>query len=85
MPKFASDAAARKTGDYDEKLAETYFGYKRYADAETAARRALSKPGGKDTLQTKMVLAMSLARQEKYADAIAAFKEVEDAGGRRHA
>jgi hypothetical protein len=83
LPKFASDAEARKSGDYDEKLAETYFGYKRFAEAETAARRALSKPGGKDTLQTKMVLAMSLARQGKYQDAMAAFQEVETAGGRQ--
>lgn len=82
LPKFAAEAQARKTGDYDEKLAETYFGYKRYAEAETAARRSLSKPGGKDPLQAKMLLAMSLARQDKYQDAIAIFKEVEDAGGR---
>jgi len=82
LPKFASDAEARKTGDYDEKLAETYYGYKRYAEAETVARRALSKPGGKDPLQTKMVLGMSLAQQGKYEDATAVFKEVEDAGGR---
>lgn len=82
LPKFAKDAETRKTGDYDEKLAETYFGYKRYAEAETAARRALSKPGLKDALQTKMVLAMSLARQDKYQDAQAVFKEVEAAGGR---
>jgi hypothetical protein len=82
LPKFAKDAETRKTGDYDEKLAETYFGYKRYPEAETAARRALTKTGLKDSLQTKMVLGMSLARQEKYPDAMAVFKEVEDAGGR---
>ncbi len=82
LPKFAVESAARKTGDYDEKLAETYFGYKRYDEAETVARRALTKPGGKDPLQTKMVLGMALARQGKYQDAIAVFKEVEDGGGR---
>lgn len=82
LPKFAADAAARKTGDYDEKLAETYYGYKRYSEAETAARRALSKPGTKDPMQTKMVLAMALARQGKYQDAIPAFQEVENGGGR---
>jgi hypothetical protein len=82
LPKFAADAEKRKTGDYDEKLAETYFGYKRYAEAETAARRALSKPGTKDPEQTKMVLGMSLARQGKYQDAMAIFKEVEAAAGR---
>ena len=82
LPKFAKDAEARKTGDYDEKLAETYYGYKRYADAEVAARRSLTKPGGKDPQQAKMVLAMSLARQGKYQEASGLFKEVEDAGGR---
>jgi hypothetical protein len=82
LPKFAREAAARKTGDYDEKLAETYYGYKRYPEAETVARRALSKPGLKDPEQTKMVLGMALAQQGKYQDAIAQFKEVEDADGR---
>ncbi len=83
LPKFAADAEARKTGDYDEKLAETYYGYRRYPEAETAARRSLSKPGGKDPLQAKMVLAMSLAQQGKYQDAITVFNEVEQDGGRQ--
>ncbi|HTO40878.1 MAG TPA: tetratricopeptide repeat protein [Rhizomicrobium sp.] len=82
LPTFAKDAAARKTGDYDEKLAETYYGYKRYADAESAARRALSKPGGKDPMQAKMVLGMSLARLGKFDEAITVFNEVEQAPGR---
>lgn len=82
LPKFAKEAEARKTGDYDEKLAETYYGYKRYDEAETVARRALSKPGLKDPEQAKMILGMSLTQQGKYEDAIAQFKEVENAGGR---
>lgn len=82
LPTFAREAAARSSGDYDEKLAETYFGYKRYADAEVAARRALSKSGGKDPMQAKMVLGMTLAHLGNYDEAIKVFQGIEQAPGR---
>ena len=69
LPSFAAQAAARKTGDYDVKLAETYFGYGRYAEAEEAARRANTKGGTKDPLEAQLILGMALAREGKNAEA----------------
>ncbi len=83
LAKFAKDAEARAKGDYDEKLAETYYGYGRYGEAETVARRALSKGGTKDGAQAQMVLAMSLARQGKYQEASDAFKAVKSSSAAR--
>jgi tetratricopeptide (TPR) repeat protein len=74
--EFEKLAIARKTGDYDLKLAETYYGYGRYADAETAVRRAMGKGGVKDNAEAQMVLGMALAQQGKNADAAAAFAKV---------
>ncbi|MBV9044701.1 MAG: tetratricopeptide repeat protein [Alphaproteobacteria bacterium] len=72
------DALARKTptGDFDLRLAETYYGYGRYADAVEAANRALSKGTKIDPNEAKMVIGMSLARQGKSAEAAAAFNGV---------
>lgn len=70
------DAVARKspTGDFDLKLAETYMGYGRYADAEAAARRALQKGGAKMSAnEANMVLGEALLLQGKTPDAVAAF------------
>jgi len=74
--EFEKQAAAHKTGDYDALLAETYYGYGRYADAEAAVRRAMSKGGVKDNAEAQMMLGMSLAQQGKNADAAAAFAKV---------
>jgi len=76
LGEFEKAAAARKTGDYDLKLAETYYGYGRYADAETAVRRAIGKGGVKDNAEAHMVLGMALAQQGKNADAAAEFAKV---------
>jgi tetratricopeptide (TPR) repeat protein len=76
IAEFEKAAIARKVGDYDLKLAETYYGYGRYADAETAIRRAMSKGGIKDMAEANMVLGMALAQQGKNADAAAAFAKV---------
>ena len=74
--EFEKAAIARKTGDYDLKLAETYYGYGRYADAETAVRRAIGKGGIKDNAEAAMLLGMALAQQGKNADAAAEFAKV---------
>jgi hypothetical protein len=60
-------------GKNDLKLAETLFGYGRYADAADAAQRALAKGGEKDPSDAQLVLGESLAMQGKNADALAAF------------
>lgn len=78
LPAFAKAAEARKSGDFDVKLAEAYYGYARYADAEAAAQRAITKGGMKDAGEAQMVLGMALTGEGKSADAAAAFAK---AGG----
>jgi hypothetical protein len=73
------DAEARKSpnGQLDLRLAETYYGYARYADAAEAARRALQKGGAKaDPNEANMVLGESLLAQGNTAGAIAAFNAI---------
>ncbi len=69
LNSIASQAEHSKTGEADIKLAEDYWGYGRFADAEAAARRAMSKGGLKDPNEGPMLLGMLLAAQGKYADA----------------
>jgi hypothetical protein len=76
LPAFAAQAKARKTGDFDVMLAEAYYGYARYAEAEEAARRAISKGGVKDPGEAEMVLGMALAGEGKNPDAAEAFSHV---------
>jgi tetratricopeptide (TPR) repeat protein len=76
VAEFDKLAQAHKTGDYDLKLAETYYGYGRYADSEAAAQRAITKGGNKDPNDAQMVLGESLAMQGKNAEAAAAFAKV---------
>jgi hypothetical protein len=78
LPAFAKAAEARKSGDFDVKLAEAYYGYARYAEAEAAALRAISKGGMKDPGEAQMVLGMVLIGEGKNAEASAAFAK---AGG----
>ncbi|MBV9992021.1 MAG: hypothetical protein JOZ72_12105 [Alphaproteobacteria bacterium] len=73
--EFEGIAKARKTGDYDLKLAETYYGYNRYADAADAAMRAMSKGGLKDPSEANMVLGEALAAQGKNAEAVDALSK----------
>lgn len=76
LPGFDAQAKARKTGDYDVKLAETYYGYGRYAEAEQAASRAIAKGGVKDMAEAQMILGVSLAGEGKNAEAADAFSKV---------
>lgn len=76
LPGIAAAAARSKTGEQDVKLAEDYWGYGRYADAETAARRAIGKGGIKSPAEGSLILGMALAAQGKYDDAIQALAQV---------
>ncbi|HEY5046486.1 MAG TPA: hypothetical protein VII49_00510 [Rhizomicrobium sp.] len=76
LPSIAASAAKAKTGEQDAKLAEDYWGYGRYADAEAAARRAVSKGGMKNPAEGPLILGMSLAAQGKYDEATQAFGQV---------
>lgn len=77
IASFDSMATKSPNGELDVKLAETYYGFGRYADAEAAARRGLGKGGAKmDANEANMVLGQSLAMDGKNADALAAFNTV---------
>lgn len=76
LPDIAAKAEKSKTGEQDAKLAEDYWGYGRYADAETAARRAISKGGLKDPSEGALILGMSLVAQDKDDDAVQTLSQV---------
>ncbi|HUO90915.1 MAG TPA: tetratricopeptide repeat protein [Rhizomicrobium sp.] len=77
IESFASMAAKSPTGELDQKLSETLYGYGRYAEAEAAARRALKKAGAKTNAnELNLVLGESLLLQGKTADAVAAFNAI---------
>ena len=76
LGEIAASAEKAKTGQQDIKYAEDLWGYGRYADAEAAARRAISKGGLKDPSEGPMLLGMLLVAQGKYDDAIATLGQV---------
>jgi hypothetical protein len=76
LPSIAAEAARAKAGQEDVKLAEDYWGYNRFADAEAAARRAIGKGGIKTAFEGELILGMSLVAQGKYDDAIQTLSRV---------
>ena len=76
IPAFAAEAAKSSTGEKDEKLAETYYGYGRFTESEAAVRTAIQKDGMRDPGQAQVLLAMDLVNQGKYSDAVAALSQV---------
>jgi tetratricopeptide (TPR) repeat protein len=71
----ASAASKSKRGEDALRVGEDYWGYGRYADAETMARAALAK-GVKDTGEANMLLGASLVAQGKTAEAQTTFAKV---------
>jgi hypothetical protein len=76
LPQIAAAAAKSRTGEQDIKLAEDYWGYGRYADAEAAARRAVAKGGLKRPAEGPLMIGAADAAQGKYADAIQVLSQV---------
>ena len=76
IPAFAAEAAKSPNGEKLEKLAETYYGYGRYAESEAAARAAIAKDGMRDPGQAKLLLAMNLINENKYQDAVDTLHDV---------
>jgi tetratricopeptide (TPR) repeat protein len=72
----AASAAKARSGLEDIKLAEDYWGYGRFADAEVAARRAIGKGGIKDPAEGPLTLGMTLVAQGKYDEAIQTLGQV---------
>ncbi len=83
LPAIAAQAEKSKTGEQDIKLAEDYWGYGRFADAEAAARRAMSKGGLKDPAEGPLLLGASQVAQAKYADAIQTFGQVDGSAAKQ--
>jgi len=79
---IASSAEKSKNGLQDIKLAEDYWGYGRFADAEAVARRAITKGGLKDPSEGPMLLGMLLVAEGKYDDAIKTLSEVNGSASR---
>ena len=71
--------AQKQNGQYNVKLAEALYSYGMYPEAEAAAKLAISKGGMTDSSEAPMVLGQSLVAQGKYADAVAAFGQVQPA------
>jgi hypothetical protein len=69
LPQIASAAAKSRTGEQDIKLAEDYWGYGRYADAEAAARRAIGKGGLKTPAEGPLMIGAAQVAQNKPAEA----------------
>jgi hypothetical protein len=69
LPQIASAAAKSRSGEQDIKLAEDYWGYGRYADAEAAARRAVGKGGLKTPAEGPLMIGATEVAQGKYAEA----------------
>jgi hypothetical protein len=69
LPQIASAAAKSRNGEQDIKLAEDYWGYGRYADAEAAARRAVGKGGLKTPAEGPLMIGAAEVAQGKYAEA----------------
>jgi len=85
LPSIAAAAEKSKTGEQDVKLAEDYWGYGRYADAEAAARRAISKGGLKDPSEGNFILGISLVAQTKNLDAVDPLGKVDGTAARSRA
>jgi hypothetical protein len=76
FPQY-ENVAKKGGGDLMLKLAESYYGYGRFADAEATARAALAKGGAKmDPNEAKMLIGESLVMQGKTADAVPAFNSL---------
>ncbi|MGH6873051.1 MAG: hypothetical protein ACREHE_16265 [Rhizomicrobium sp.] len=76
LGSLAASADKSKTGELAVKLAEDYWGYGRYADAETEANAAIAKGGMKDASEGLMILGQAQVAQGKFDDAVATFAKV---------
>ena len=76
LPQIAAGAAKSRSGEQDIKLAEDYWGYGRYADADAAARRAVGKGGLKSPAEGSLMIGAAEVAQGKYADGIQTLSQV---------
>lgn len=76
LPQIAAAAQRSRSGEQDVKLGEDYWGYGRYAEAEAAGRRAVSKGGLKTPWEGPLLIGAAEVMQGKYADAIQTLSQV---------
>jgi hypothetical protein len=82
LSSIARQAERSKSGEQDVKLAEDYWGYGRYADAEAAARRALQKGRMRDSGEGTFILGIALVAQNKTAEAQQVLAKVDGSAAR---
>ena len=85
LSSYASSASRAKSGEQDIKLAEDYWGYGRYADAEAAAREGIAKGGLKDSSEGYFILGISLVAQAKNIEAQEPLAKVDGSAARSRA
>lgn len=76
LPQIASSAQKSRGGEQDVKLGEDYWGYGRYADAEMAGHRAMSKGGLKSPSEGALLVGAAQVAQGKYAEAMQTLQQV---------
>jgi hypothetical protein len=75
LPTAEKDASKEANGNGAVSVAEGYYGYGRYADAERVATLAISK-GGPKTTEAELVLGCAQAMQGENAAATQTFSQV---------
>jgi tetratricopeptide (TPR) repeat protein len=78
LPKAPAMLASAKTGEDMFTVGKLYFSNAEYAKAQDALTKAIAKGGIQDTDAAQMLLAVSLARQGKKAEAGKAFDGIKD-------
>jgi tetratricopeptide (TPR) repeat protein len=78
LPKAASQAAAAKSGEEIEKVAELYFSAGDYSRAASTLQKALAKGGVADPDRANMLLGIALKRKGDKANAMRAFDAVKE-------
>jgi tetratricopeptide (TPR) repeat protein len=76
LAKADADSRTSATGDADVAVGRTYYGLGQYDKAVEAIKRGIAKGGVKSPEDAQLMLGISLLRQKKNAEAIAAFKAV---------
>ena len=73
IPAQIAAGKGKEGGQYNVKLAQALYGYGMYAEAEAAAKLAQTKGGATDPTEAPMMIGMSQAAQNNYADAATTF------------
>ncbi len=76
LAKADADAKAGKSGDADVAVGRTYYGLAQYDKATEALKRGIAKGGLTTPEEAQTLLGISLLRQKKGGEAVAAFKAV---------